>query len=96
MRPSEALVLNREKALRAAAACGATNVRVFGSVVRGEDREGSDVDLLVDMPPGTTLLDMVRLQREIEIALQVPVDLLTEGDLPKSARVRIVSEARPL
>ncbi len=61
---------------------GARNVRLFGSIARGEDTERSDVDLLVDVPRGTTLLDMVRLQRAIEPELGVSVDVLSAGDFP--------------
>mgnify|MGYP003340417616 CR=1 FL=1 len=75
---------------------GASNVRVFGSVLRAEDREGSDVDLLVDVPKGTTLVDMVRLQHAIEQELGVPVDVLTEGDLPWGFRHEVLLAARPL
>src|SRR3972149_4747585 len=69
MRPSEALALRRAELVRVASAHGARNVRVFGSVLRGDDTESSDLDILVDVPPGTSLLDMARLQQEIEAAL---------------------------
>jgi len=75
---------------------GATNVRVFGSVLHDADSEKSDVDLLVDVPRGTTLLDMVRLQRALEAELGVPVDVLTDLDLPPSVRGRVLQEARSL
>lgn len=96
MKPSEALRGHRDGVLRIAAALGARNVRVFGSVLHGEDAEGSDVDLLVDVPRGTTLLDMVRLQNAIEEELGVPVDVLTAGDLPAKFRDQVLREARPL
>ncbi|VVM06469.1 nucleotidyltransferase family protein [Methylacidimicrobium tartarophylax] len=96
MRPSETLRGHRDSALRIAASLGARNVRVFGSVLHGEDNEGSDVDLLVDVPRGTTLLDMVRLQNAIEQELGVSVDVLTAGDLPAKFRDRVLREARPL
>ena len=75
---------------------GATNVRVFGSVLHDADSQKSDVDLLVDVPRGTTLLDMVRLQRALEAELGVPVDVLTDLDLPPSVRGRVLQEARSL
>lgn len=96
MKPSEALLNHRDSVLHIAARLGASNVRVFGSVLRGQDHEDSDVDLLVDVPKGTTLLDMVRLQDAIERELGVPVDVLTVGDLPPGFRSRVVKEARPL
>ena len=80
MRPSEALRGHRDSVLRIAASLGARNVRVFGSVMHGEDTEESDVDLLVDVPKGTTLLDMVRLQNAIEEELGVSVDVRRPPD----------------
>lgn len=71
-------------------------MRVFGSVLHGEDTEASDVDLLVDVPRGTTLLDMVRLQDAIEQELGVSVDVLTAGDLPAKFRNQVLQEAKPL
>lgn len=96
MRPSESLREHRDAVLDIAASIGAMNVRIFGSVLREEDTEGSDVDLLVDVPRGTTLLDMVRLQNAIEDALGVSVDVLTAEDLPLRIRDRVLEEARPL
>lgn len=96
MRPSEALAAQREKVLGIAAARGARNVRVFGSVLRGLDQEGSDLDLLVDLPSGTSLLRVIGLQHDIEDALGVRVDLCTERELHPALRERILAEARPL
>jgi predicted nucleotidyltransferase len=96
MRPSEALAAQRERVLGIAAARGARNVRVFGSVLKGLDREGSDLDLLVDLPPGTSLLRIVGLQLDIEDALGVKVDLCTERELHPALKERILAEARPL
>ena len=96
MRPSEILQQHRDAVLQIAASLGARNVRVFGSVLHGGDTEGSDVDLLVDVPRGTTLLDMVRLQNAIEKELGVAVDVLTAYDLPTKFRSRVLQEARPL
>ena len=96
MRPSEALPLHREKIRQLVLEAGMTNPRVFGSVVRGDDNEESDLDLLVDPASRTDLLDLVRLQRLIQEQTGVPVDLLTPGDLPPKFRDRVVSEARPV
>ncbi len=79
-----------------AASIGAINVRIFGSVLHGDDTEESDVDLLVDVPRGTTLLDLVRLQNAIEAELGVSVDVMTPDDLSGRFRDRILLEARPL
>jgi predicted nucleotidyltransferase len=64
--------------------------------VHGADREGSDLDLLVDALPGATLFDLGGLQVELEELLGVPVDLLTPGDIPAKLRDRIFAEARPV
>lgn len=72
------------------------NLRVFGSVLRGLDAEGSDLDLLVDPLPGTTLFDLGGLQDELEELLGIPVDLLTPDDLPKKFRSIVLAEARPI
>ncbi len=96
MRPSQALASHRHRVLALAAARGARDVRVFGSTARGLDHEGSDLDLLVDLPVGTSLLHVVGLQLEIEDALGVKVDLCTERELHPALRDRILAEARAL
>ena len=96
MRPSEVLQNRRDAVRQIAARMGIHNIRVFGSVLHGKDAEGSDLDLLVDAPRGTTLLDMVRLQRTIEAELGIPVDLLTPDDLPAKVRAAVILEAQPL
>ena len=96
MRPSVALASKRDQVLALAAARGARKLRVFGSVARGEDHEGSDIDLLIDMPLGTSLLQIVGLQHEIEDALGIRVDLCTERELHPTLRPRILAEARAL
>jgi uncharacterized protein len=75
---------------------GAINVRVFGSVARKEDTPESDIDLLVDLEPGHTILDLVGLRRELTEALGVSVDVTTVGMLKKHLRPRILAEAIPL
>jgi uncharacterized protein len=96
MRPSEALKLRRNAAREAARRFRAHNLRVFGSVVHGDDHEGSDIDLLVDTLPGATLFDLGGMQIELEELLGVPVDLLTPGDLPEKLRAKILAEAQPV
>lgn len=86
----------RDEILRVAAEHGAHSVRVFGSVAHGEAREASDVDLLVELEPGRSLLDLVALQLDLEELLGTSVDVLTEGGLYWLLRRRIVAEARPL
>ncbi|MGD0097745.1 MAG: nucleotidyltransferase family protein [Terracidiphilus sp.] len=96
MRPSEVLPKHRETIRQLVLEAGMANPRVFGSALRGNDEEGSDLDLLVDPAPKTSLLDVVRAQRLIETLVQVRVDLLTPGDLPPKFRDRVVAEATSL
>lgn len=96
MKPSEALKFHREAIRRVVEAHRARNARVFGSVLHGGDTEGSDLDLLVDPLPGATLLDLGRLQVDLEEMLGVPVDVLTPGDLPAKFRNRVLQEAVPV
>lgn len=74
----------------------ACNVRVFGSALYGRDKDGSDLDLLVDTLPGATLFDLGGLQVDLEEILGVPVDLLTPGDLPMKFRDNVLREAREI
>ena len=67
---------------------------MFGSVLHGNDQDGSELDLLVDALPGATLFDLGGLQVELEELLGVPVDLLTPGDLPLKFRGQVLAEAR--
>lgn len=96
MRPSIALDLNRNAIRKMVSRFRATNLRVFGSVLHGTDKEDSDLDLLVDTLPGATLFDLGELQVELEELLGVNVDLLTTGDLPQKFRDQVVDEARPV
>ena len=96
MLPSQALASKREQVLTLAAAQGARSVRVFGSVAKGLDKEGSDLDLLIDLPRGTSLLRIVGLKLDIEDALGVKVDLCTESELLPDLKTRILAEALPL
>ena len=96
MRPSQALSQHREAVCLAAARYHVANPRVFGSALRGDDGDGSDLDLLVDTLPGTTLLDLGGLQDELQELLGVPVDVLTLKDLPAKFRDTVAREARPV
>lgn len=96
MKPSTALIQQRIAIREATGRCHATNPRVFGSVLHGNDRDGSDLDLLVDALPGATLFDLGGLQDELEVLLGVPVDLLTPRDLPLQFRAQVLAEAVPV
>lgn len=82
--------------LRLAAQHGATNIRVFGSVVRGEAGAGSDIDFLVDMEPKRSLLDIATLKLDLQDLLGCDVDVVTESSIYWLLRRRILREARPL
>jgi predicted nucleotidyltransferase len=86
----------REQILVYAATHGARNVRVFGSTARREIGNGSDVDLLVEMEPGRSLLDLVGLWQDLEELLGAHVDLLSDGGVSPHLRERILAEAVPL
>lgn len=86
----------REDIIRHAAHHGAHNVRVFGSAARDEAASTSDVDLLVEMEEGRSLLDLVALWQELEELLQVRVDVISDGGVSPHLRGRIYSEAVPL
>ena len=86
----------REDILKIAAKHGACNVRIFGSVARGEAGENSDIDLLVELEPGRSLLDLAKLVVELEDLLNRKVDVVTEQGLYWLLRRRILTEARPL
>ncbi|MEX2556482.1 MAG: nucleotidyltransferase domain-containing protein [Actinomycetota bacterium] len=86
---------HRDSIIATAAAHGASNVRVFGSVARGRARPGSDVDLLVDMDHDASLLDQVRLRRALQELLGTEVDVVTSGSLLERD-ANILDEAVPL
>ncbi len=75
---------------------GARNVRIFGSVARGEDDEKSDLDFLVEMEPGRSLLDHAALLLDLEKILGCKVDVLSEKGIKARIRERVLREARPL
>ena len=83
----------REDVRRIAAARGAANVRVFGSGGRGEQSVSSDLDLLVDMAEGRSLLDLIALSNDLEECLGVKVDVVTEASLSPYMRGRVLDEA---
>ncbi len=86
----------RDEILQVAEKHGAHNVRVFGSVARGQADEQSDVDLLVSMEPGRSLLDQAALWIEVQELLDCKVDVVSERGLKPRVRDRVLREARPL
>jgi predicted nucleotidyltransferase len=91
-------VLNerRDEILALADKHGAQNVRIFGSIARGDFRQESDVDILVQMQQGRTFLDLVALWQELEELLGRKVDVITEEGISPYLRDRILAEAVPL
>jgi predicted nucleotidyltransferase len=86
----------RREVLRAARASGVRIHGVFGSVARGEDRPDSDIDLLVDLPPGMGLFGVARLQGELQQILDAPVELIPAADLKPGVRPTAVADLVPL
>ena len=89
----ELLRTKREEILRIAAKYGASNVRIFGSVARGEADEQSDIDLLVDLEPKRSLLDLAGLLVDLEELLGCKVDVVPEDSLRKHIKDRVLKEA---
>lgn len=75
---------------------GVTNRAVFGSAARGDDREDSDVDLLVDFAPGTDIIDIIGIKRELEDVLGVPVDLVPRNGLKERVHSGAAKDLLPL
>ena len=90
------LQAKREEILHLAAQRGAYNVRIFGSVARGEAGPGSDVDFLVNMEPDRSLFDLGGLLMDLQDLLGCNVDVVTEPGLRARIRQRVLDEARPL
>ncbi|MCK9632147.1 MAG: nucleotidyltransferase family protein [Methanoregula sp.] len=90
------LIRKRQEILSLAQRRGAKNIRVFGSVVRNEARADSDIDLLIDLDPDRSLLDVGGLAMDLTLLLDRPVDVVTEAGLRDRIRSRVLSEARAL
>ena len=96
MKPSHALEKNRAAIRALVEHHRARNARVFGSALHGDDHEGSDLDILIDPTPNTTLMDVAKIQVELENLLGVAVDVLTPKALPDRFRDYVLSEAAPI
>lgn len=90
------VVLHRSELLDVLRRHGVTNPEVFGSSARGDDHEGSDLDLLVDFAPGTDLIDMATIKRELEAVLGLPVDLIPREGLKDRVRLSATSDLMSL
>jgi predicted nucleotidyltransferase len=96
VKPSEALESNRAAIRKVVEAHRARNARVFGSVLRGEDTARSDLDILIDPTPETTLFDIGAIRHELAKLLGVAVDVLTPDALPDKFRAAVLAEALPI
>lgn len=96
MRPSQAFEQNRQLIREVAAHYPVANPRVFGSVLHGNDAEGSDIDIVIDALPGLTLFDLGGLQSDLESALGVRVDVVTSEGLHRFIREKVLAEAQPV
>ncbi|MDD3651794.1 nucleotidyltransferase family protein [Immundisolibacter sp.] len=96
MRPSDAIFRHAAAIRSVVEAHHARNARVFGSVLHGRDTENSDLDILVDPTPETTLLDIGAIRHELIQLLGVEVDVLTPNALPDQFRAQVLAEARPV
>ena len=83
----------RENILKIAKAHGATNIKIFGSYARGDEQPGSDIDLLVELEPGRSLLDIIAIKHDIEDMINRRVDVVTAGALSPYIREEIMTEA---
>lgn len=93
MRPSQALNQYRDQIRTITLSHRVKNVRVFGSALHGTDTEGSDLDLLVDPTPQTTLMDIGAIRYELRKLTGIEVDVLTPRALPDSFRDKVLAEA---
>lgn len=96
MRPSVLLDMKRSAVREAVGRFRTANPRVFGSVLHGTDKDGTDLDLLVDALPGATLLDLGDLEEALTLLLGVDVDVVTPNDLPPKFRAKVLAEAQPV
>lgn len=96
MNLNEIIKNHRDEILQLAAKYGAYNVRIFGSVARGESDESSDIDFLVEMEPGKTLFDLGGLLMDLQDLLSCKVDIVTDKGLRPRIRERVLQEAKSL
>lgn len=93
MNLSQLIKLKRRSVLEIAQQHGARNIRLFGSVARGETTETSDLDLLIDMEPGRNLLDLIAIKQDLEDLLGCKVDVVTEAAISPYLRDKVLHEA---
>ncbi|MHB1358999.1 MAG: nucleotidyltransferase family protein [Rhodocyclaceae bacterium] len=96
MKPAETLAIHRAAVRHVIESHHGRNPRLFGSVARGDDHEGSDIDILIEPTSETTLMDIGAMRRELSVLLGLPVDILTPGALPDKFRAQVLAQAVPL
>jgi predicted nucleotidyltransferase len=96
MKPSEVLNSHRAAIRQVVESNHARNAHVFGSVIHGNDTDDSDLDLLIDPTPDTSLMDIARIQNRLQKLLGISVDVLTPKTLPESFRDHVLAEAEPV
>ena len=96
MKPSTLLEKNREQIKQIILKHNVLNPRVFGSVLNGIDTELSDLDILVDPTPTTSLFDIGAIRFELKAMLHIEVDVLTPNALPDSFRTLVIAQAKPI
>ena len=96
MKPSIALETHRQQVHEILSASGMRNPRIFGSTSRGDDTETSDLDILVDAPPGTSFYDLARIELELEAILGCKVDIVTAGCLAPDIIKRVETDSWPM
>jgi hypothetical protein len=96
MKPSHALQFHRDAIRRVVLAHRAKNPRVFGSVLSSQDTETSDLDILIDTTPSTSLMDVAAIQVELENLLGISVDVLTPNALPDKFRSTVLAQAESI
>lgn len=96
MKIEELVQQKREEILAIAAQHGASNIRIFGSVARGEAKENSDIDFLVEIESNRSLLNRIALMQSLEDLLQRKVDVVKLENLHEKIRDRVLKEAIPL
>ncbi|HEX7064868.1 MAG TPA: nucleotidyltransferase family protein [Bacillales bacterium] len=87
------LLSKRNEILQAAQSNGVRNIRIFGSVARGEDNQNSDIDFLVEFEDDRSLFDLIRFKQELENMLGKPVDVVTENSVHQMIRPQVMKEA---
>jgi hypothetical protein len=96
MKPSTSLAAHREAIRRVVESHHGSNARIFGSAARGNDTESSDLDILIDPTPDTTIFDIGAIRHELLLLLGISVDVLTPKALPEKIRASVLAEAVPL